>query len=472
MTPNLFSLDPEGDHGFDTLELISRGAEGTLLVDRECRIVWMCERYRRLLELPDSLEIRGLEVESLIPHSLMRQVVTSGQPQLLDLMRFRERWFVVTRLPLMDQQGEVIGALGMVFFDELAHLRPLVDKYSRLSPPPQPGPSAEKSRQARYSFADLIGTSPAMLALRQQALRVAPLDSTVLLLGETGTGKEVVAQALHHASPRAQQPFVSVNTAALPETLVEAELFGAMPGAYTGADPKGRKGKFELAQGGTLFLDEIGEMSATVQSKLLRALQEREIEPVGGNRVIPIDVRVIAATSRDLEQRVAEGAFRADLYYRLNVLPLQLPPLRDRYEDLPQLIEGLSCQLAEHLGVPNLILSPELLMRLTRYHWPGNIRELRNVVERCLLFADNGALDPALLDSFLPGSPTVDTLPNATTQPSSVDIAPTLAEQLAQTEKNALLQALSACGNNRQQAAIQLGISRATLYQKLNRHGI
>ncbi|MEH6652108.1 MAG: sigma 54-interacting transcriptional regulator [Motiliproteus sp.] len=467
------TLDPDNSQSFALLRVLDSSCEGSIVVDRDCRIVWVSDKYRRLLDLPDQLDIRGLEIESLIPNSLMRQVVNTGRAQLLDLMRFKQSWLVVTRLPLRDPSGKVCGALGLVFFDELARLRPLVDKYTRLQLPVQKPGTKTASRQTRYSFADLIGSSNAMLALRQQALRVAPLDSTVLLLGETGTGKELLAQAIHHTSPRTEAPFISINTAALPETLIEAELFGAAAGAYTGADPKGRIGKFELAQGGTLFLDEIGEMSAAAQSKLLRVLQEREIEPVGSNRVIPIDVRVIAATSRDLEQQVAQGQFRADLYYRLNVLPLQLPPLRERLDDLPQLINAITAQLSQQLSGESLVVTDWLLQAFAQYHWPGNIRELRNVLERAILFSDQGHVSETLLANFLPGISDPQADPVTVSAGASPPLLPQpLAEQVAATERRAIRAAIEHCQGNKLQAAKLLEISRAALYEKLKRLGL
>ena len=392
----------------------------------------------------------------------MRQVVESGHPQLLDLMRFGDRWFVVTRMPLKDPQGQTLGAIGFVFYDELDYLRPLMDKFTRLSPR---RPKKQTKRDTRYTFAEMIGQSPSMLLLRQQALRAAQLDSTILLLGETGTGKELLAQAIHNASPRSSEPFVAVNTAALPETLIEAELFGAAPGAYTGADAKGRKGKFELASGGTLFLDEIGEMSASAQAKLLRVLQERQLEPLGSNKMIDIDVRVIAATSRNLEQLVSEGHFRPDLYYRLNVLPLTLPPLRERMEDLPGLCQKISEQISQEFGSQPLTLTPTLLERLRHYHWPGNIRELRNVLERLNLFADQGEFGIDALEGLIPVSRDFQVSEVVTTKSQPV----TLSEAVQQAEAEAIQHALEASNNNRTQAARILGISRANLYEKLNK---
>src|SRR6185369_11699897 len=218
-------------------------------------------------------------------------------------------------------------------------------------------------------------------------------SSPVLLLGETGTGKELIAHAIHAASSRATGPLVSINIAAIPDTLLEAEFFGVAPGAYTGADRKGRDGKFKLADGGTLFLDEIGDMPLALQAKLLRVLQEQEVEPLGSNQVQRIDVRIIAATSRDLPAMVAAGSFRADLYYRLNVLPIRLPALRERAADLEALVEALAEDIARRSGLPHKSLTPDALDLLARHSWPGNIRELRNVLEQATLMTDDAVLD-------------------------------------------------------------------------------
>ncbi|WP_207061061.1 sigma-54-dependent Fis family transcriptional regulator [Motiliproteus sp. SC1-56] len=474
--PLLDTLGGHGDSGLLSLfDLLESACEGSVLVDAKCRVLWVSEKYRPLLGLAEDLEVEGREIEEIIPNSLMRQVVERGEPQLLDLMRFGERWFVVTRLPLKDRAGKIQGAIGFVFYQQLDRLRPLVDRFTRLQEKPT---RRGTDRTTRYSFADMVGSSPALLRLRQQALRAAHSEGTVLLLGETGTGKEILAQAMHTASPRANGPFVGVNTAALPDTLVEAELFGAAPGAYTGADRRGRQGKFELARGGTLFLDEIGDISADVQSKLLRVLEERQVEPLGSNRLVPVDVRVIAATSRDLEARVAEGQFRADLFYRLNVLPLTLPPLRERLEDLPELCESINLHVAEELGGAPLVLDSALLDALRRYHWPGNVRELRNVLERAHLFAENGRVPLSALSSFIPvpiagaGSlPYTDGGSLARAQEADSASVRPLAQALADAERDALATALRQHRGNKSRAAQALGISRATLYEKLQRHG-
>jgi DNA-binding NtrC family response regulator len=246
--------------------------------------------------------------------------------------------------------------------------------------------------EIRDHHSSMVGDSPVLKNLRARIAQVAPTDSTVLIQGETGTGKELVARAIHDASTRRERPLVKVNCAALPRELVESELFGHEKGAFTGAVQQ-RRGRFELADGGTLFLDEIGEMPLDAQAKLLRVLQEREFERVGGTRVLRTDVRVIAATNRDLRAHISGGAFRADLFYRLNVFPLAIPPLRERREDIPQLIRHFAAKSARKLGRAVPDLAPALLDRGMSYDWPGNIRELENFVERALIVSVDGVLD-------------------------------------------------------------------------------
>jgi transcriptional regulator with PAS, ATPase and Fis domain len=285
----------------------------------------------------------------------------------------------------------------------------------------------------------------------------------VLLLGETGTGKEVLAQAIHTVSARAEKPFVGVNVAAIPDNLLEAEFFGVAPGAYTGADRRTRDGKFQLANGGTLFLDEVGDMPLPLQAKLLRALQEGEIEPLGSNKVVPVNVRVIAATSRNLEVMIAEGEFRSDLYYRLNVLEIPIPPLRDRLADLGVLCEALLEEICEGLELRGEITDAGV-SALGSYDWPGNIRELRNVLERALTMGEEGGLlDADAIFKVLPR--------NGNRPASSLTSQPVrpLSQTLAEAEAHAIEEALVASRGNRTRAAKLLGISRSVLYEKLAR---
>jgi transcriptional regulator with PAS, ATPase and Fis domain len=291
---------------------------------------------------------------------------------------------------------------------------------------------------------------------------------TVLLTGETGTGKELLAQAIHNASSRAEKPFVSVNVAAIPETLIESEFFGTAPGAYTGADRRGREGKFRIADGGTLFLDEIGEMPLQLQAKLLRVLQEREIEPLGSDKISKVDVRVIAATNVDLRKRVSDGAFRADLYYRLNVLSIDLPPLRKCLDDLPDICARLIEDISASGDFLNARITPSGLSALARYDWPGNVRELRNILERALILSDSGRLTGDDFVHILPVSAEAGPGP----APQMTGSVVPYAEAEAEFEKQTLEHALAASNGQISEAARMLRISRATFYKKLAKFGL
>jgi transcriptional regulator with PAS, ATPase and Fis domain len=485
---------------FDTF---ARTAMGTMVVDREHRIVWISEAYKSFLPalgFASESDFVGKRVEEVVPNTLMAQVIDSGQPILIDLLTNHAGTFLVSRLPLRNEAGEVIGAFGMVLLDHPeTTMQPLMQKFLQLQDELDSARrQLAEQRRPKYTIASFIGSSAAALEVKRQARRVAQTDSTVLLLGETGTGKELLAHAIHAASRRASRPFVGVNIAAVPETLLEAEFFGVAPGAYTGADRKGRDGKFKVADRGTLFLDEIGDMPLALQSKLLRVLQEQEIEPLGSNRVERIDVRIVAATSRDLAAMVAAGSFRADLYYRLNVLPIQVPPLRERIEDLDALIDALADDISRRSGLAHKNLSPEALDLLSLQAWPGNIRELRNVLEQATLMTDDSQLGPAHFANALrlqpEAAPTraaggAGSRPRATRPPMpsravdrpAADGSPggeragaplmrPLQQQVDELECAAIEQALRSTGGNRLAAARLLKMSRAALYDKLARH--
>ncbi|MFZ1909177.1 MAG: sigma 54-interacting transcriptional regulator, partial [Burkholderiales bacterium] len=364
-------------------DLFSSMSEGMMLVDRSGRVVWINDSYKRFLPalgFERAEDFVGKPVEQVVPNTLMRHVLESGKPILLDLLTNKAGTFVVSRIPLRDDSGEVIGVLGMVLFDHPeTTLQPLIGKFARLQKDlDEARRELAAQRRAKYTFASFVGSSPAAIEVKRQARRAAQTEGNVLLVGETGTGKELLAHAIHAASARAAKPFVGVNLAAVPETLLEAEFFGVVPGAYTGADRKGRDGRFVLADGGTLFLDEVGDAPPALQAKLLRALQEQEIEPLGSNKVIKVDVRVIAATSRNLKALVTDDRFREDLYYRLSVLPIRVPPLRERLSDLEALAENLLENIAARTGMPQRELTPAALAALAGHEWRGNIRELRN----------------------------------------------------------------------------------------------
>ncbi len=470
--------------------------EGAVVVDTASRIVWINDRYVRRFGLRDAAEAIGRDVEEVIPSSRMREVVVGNRPIVLDIMPIGNEHGVVTRIPLTDDDDTVVGAVGFVLYDKVEGLRPILTKAEKLQTRLTAAElELAENRRARYSLASFIGESAAAREIKRQARRSALLDSTVLLSGETGTGKELLAQAIHNLSPRANRPFVSVNAAAIPEALLEAELFGAAPGAYTGADRRGRDGKFKVADGGTLFLDEVGDMPLPLQAKLLRVLQEREIEPLGANRLVRIDVRVIAATAVDLQARVASGLFRADLYYRLDVLSLRVPPLRERLADLPMMAERILDQIGNRLCLP-LELDPGAMDVLLGHGWPGNVRELRNVLERAVMMNEAPRLLAGHVAAVLghedgagaagsgrsarpadgAGVSASEAAPagvdGAGAEGAPVAAQPrTLAVAVAEAERRAIAAALVSSDGNKARAARALGISRAALYEKLRQAG-
>jgi DNA-binding NtrC family response regulator len=311
----------------------------------------------------------------------------------------------------------------------------------------------------RYALSGLIAQSPAMHGVLELVERVAPTDATLLIQGESGTGKEVIAKAVHHASARAARPFVAVNCGAVPEPLLESELFGYMRGAFTGAAVN-KLGLFEEADGGTLFLDEVAEMPAALQVKLLRALQSGEVRRLGATQASTIDVRVVSATNGDLAARISQGTFREDLFYRLNVIQIVLPPLRDRREDIPALAEHFLARSATKLG-RGLRLAPATLERLLRYPWPGNVRELENAIERATILARGDVVEP-------------DDLPPHVSAGLQLGPSPALPSPmtLADAERVHILQTLERFGRNHSGAAEALGIGRTTLWRKLKEYGI
>lgn len=443
--------------------IFEEASAGAIAVDRESRITWINTSYSQLLGLKDQASLIGRPVRQVIPETRMPEVVETGKPLLLDIMEYQQQQLVVTRLPYYGKAGEIEGAVAFVLYDDLQPLTPLVSKYRRLHQDLAAARKAlaKKARSTRYSLGDFVGASPGALEVKRRARLAAGREMAVLLLGETGTGKEVLAQAIHSVSSRAEKSFVGVNVAAIPDNLLEAEFFGVAPGAYTGADRKLREGKFQLANGGTLFLDEVGDMPLPLQAKLLRALQEGEVEPLGSNKIISVDVRVIAATSRNLEAMIADGTFRSDLYYRLNVLEIPIPPLRDRLADLGLLCETLLWDISEGLDMRAEITDAGVAA-LASYDWPGNIRELRNVLERALTMSEEGGvLDADAMFKILPRS--------GACHASRIAPRPVrpLADILAEAEAQAVEDALVASRGNRTKAAKLLGISRSVLYEKL-----
>ncbi|MDR8397359.1 sigma 54-interacting transcriptional regulator [Paraburkholderia sp. USG1] len=469
------------DSLFRTFENFS---EGTFIVDADARVVWINKRYAARFGFSDPEQAIGRDCEAVIPNSLMREVVKTGKPILLDILETDREPLVVTRLPLKDDAGATVGAVGFALFDELKALTPLFSHYSRVQEELiATRQSLAQARRAKYTFGSFVGTSAASLEVKRQARRAAQLESPVLLLGETGTGKELLAHAIHGGSARANQPLVTVNVAAIPDTLLEVEFFGAAPGAYTGADRKGRVGKFELANGGTLFLDEIGDMPLPLQGKLLRVLQDKEFEPLGSNRIVRADVRIIAATSADLPALVAAGRFRADLFYRLNVLAIHAPPLRERTSDIEALayamLEDLSTQAS---GASHFELQDDALRLLCSYGWPGNVRELRNTLERAVMLSDSERIDGRALAPFIgsahggghrrQAAPDVLSPARAPDAEAGAPEPASWSDAMAAFEKRFLTDALRANGGRVIETASQIGMGRATLYKKIAAYGI
>jgi len=336
---------------------------------------------------------------------------------------------------------------------------------------------ARAQRQRRgsgqYDVENLAGQSQAMQEVFRLIHKVAPTDSTVLILGESGTGKELVARAIHHHSPRRDFPLVPVNCGAIPSELLESELFGHEKGAFTGA-VRTRVGRFELAQGGTIFLDEIGDMPPMLQVKILRVLQEHAFERVGGTRTIDVDIRILAATNQDLAALVAQGAFREDLFYRLNVVPIRVPPLRERRSDIPLLCEHFLERLAGQKGLERKQLSPEVMERLLRYSWPGNVRELENLLERMVVLAEGEEIGPEYLPAKLlePAAEALASGPAGVAAPELPPQGLDLKATLEQMEQALIGQALRRSGGVKSRAAALLGLGRTTLLEKMKKMGL
>jgi two-component system NtrC family response regulator len=315
----------------------------------------------------------------------------------------------------------------------------------------------------RYGFEGIVGHSKSFLRVLDQAARVSQRDATVLILGETGTGKELVARAIHHSSQRRNKPFVPINCGAIPRDLVEAELFGYAKGAFTGAFTN-KQGRIESADGGTLFLDEVGELPHDVQVKLLRVLQERELPKIGSTSSVQIDVRVIAATHRNLSAMVEDGSFRDDLYYRLAVVPLRIPPLRDRREDIPELIDSLFQRAKERHQLPNVTMSPGVIRKLINYRWPGNVRQLENALERMVVLS----MDDQITEEDLPEELTQSSVAAGVLWPE----LPASGISLEAVERDLISRALEKFGGNQTHAARYLDISRRTLIYRMEKHGL
>jgi transcriptional regulator with PAS, ATPase and Fis domain len=432
---------------------------GIIVTDPQGYVTHFNAPYGRFLNLDPAQQI-GRHTTEVVENSRMHLVAQSGQPEINHAHHIRGQEMVVQRIPIF-REGRVIAVFGQVMFKNVSDVGALASQLKDLKRKVRLYQEEISSlRAARYTLESIIGPSPALEALKAEARQAAKNRLPVLITGESGTGKELFAQAIHHASPRRAQPLVRINCSTIPAELFESELFGYDKGAFTGARNEGKPGKIELAHGGTLFLDEIGELPLALQPKLLRVLEEKEFERVGGTKVRSSDFRLIAATNQDLDQMMAQGRFRKDLFYRLNVIGLHLPPLRARVEDIPPLVEHLLAQIAPPPSHPRF--TAEAMHVLTTYHWPGNVRELANALERVVASLEGDTIQRSDLPFHLQNPPR----PDRQNQPWD------LRHALARAEREALRHALALCQGNKSQAAQMLGIHRTLLYKKMARHGL
>ena len=440
--------------------------EGIVVVDKNGLITLMNKAYGEFLNA-DPKAVIGKHVAEVIPNSRMHLVAQGGKAEVTDIQKIQNNTSVVTRIPII-KDGEIIGAVGNMVFKDIKELKSLALKIRKLeSELEYYKEELCKVNGGKYTFENIVGNSDQIEWLRGIAAKAAKGRSTVLILGESGTGKELFAHAVHNASQRRESPFIKVNCAALPEHLLEAELFGYEEGAFTGARKGGKPGKFELANGGTIFLDEIGEMTPAMQVKLLRVLQEREVEHLGGTKTIKLDIRVIAATNRDLEEMIEQNRFRQDLYYRLNIFSINIPPLRERTEDIPLLCKVLLEKINNQVEHWVEGIAPDALALLMQYSWPGNVRELENVLERTVnLLDEETIINPEHLPPVLKK-----VIKFQETGKRAADV-PDLSEIKDDAEKQAILKALSAASGNKSEAARLLGIHRSGFYQKLQKYNL
>lgn len=433
-----------------------------LIVDSNARVVYLGDRYARDLGVQKD-QVLGKHVKDVIPFTKMDITLKTKKTDVMDLFNIKDKTVVITRKPIFNKEGQLMGALAFTVFDDILIAKKLLEKIDHLNKELSFfKKEVRELRGAKYSINNIVGTSEKILKLRDQITSVARSKSTVLIEGETGTGKELVAHSIHDLSERKYYNFIRVNSTSIPENLIESELFGYEEGAFTGAKKGGKLGKFELANKGTLFIDEIGSLPLSFQPKLLRVLQEGEIDKVGGSHCTSLDVRIIVATNTELSELVKQNLFREDLYYRLNVLQIKLPPLREIIDDLPVIAERIMQSLNQQLGLNINTISMEAYKLLRNYHWPGNIRELHNVIERAMNQSMGSVLDYSALEWFK--ELTEKGIVLASHSESSEK---SLSAIKNKTEAEAIIWAIKECSGNKSRAAKMLKISRPVLYKKI-----
>lgn len=432
---------------------------GSMVTDADGYITHFNGPYGEFLGMNPEEQI-GKHCTEVIENTRMHIVAKTGKPEINWRHRINGRDMVVQRIPI-KKNGEVIGVFGQVTFEDVRDVKKLAEKLSLLENKVE---FYEKEllalRSTRFTMDSIIGVSAVITSLKTEAVKAAATHYPVMITGETGTGKELFAQAIHSASKRKLYPFIRINCAAIPKELLESELFGYERGAFTGANSSGKPGKFELAHNGTLFLDEIGDLPMEIQPKLLRVLEEKEFERVGGTKLVKVNFRLIAASNQNLEEMVREGRFRKDLYYRLNVIPLLIPPVRERREDIIPIARHLLAQIAQDVTISELRMDSQVENTLMNYDWPGNVREIQNVLERVMSILDSDTIHMHDLPFYLTRSQEHE--PKTTA----------LKEVQGNAERKAIYDALQSTNFNKANASKVLGIHRTLLYKKMKKYGI
>ncbi|KAF0158076.1 MAG: Fis family PAS modulated sigma54 specific transcriptional regulator [Syntrophaceae bacterium] len=434
---------------------------GGLVTDSKGYVTHFNKPYGLFLNLDPQAQI-GKHCTEVIENSRMHIVAKSGKPDFSDSQRIKGQNMVVHRIPI-KKDGKVIAVFGQVLFKDVRDVGKLAKELSMLESKVKLYEAELLAlRSTRYTLDSIVGVSDSIASLKAQALKAAASHFPVLISGESGTGKELFAQAIHQAGPRKIYPFVRINCATIPKDLFESELFGYERGAFTGAKSEGKPGKFELAHQGTIFLDEIGELPVPMQPKLLRVLEEKEFERVGGTQVIRSNFRLIAATNQNLDAMVRDGRFRKDLFYRLNVFPITIPPLRERREDIIPVFMHLLHKLSEEAALFDIRLDSSAHKVLMEHGWPGNVRELSNTLEWTLSSLEGNCIRDRDLPFYL--KPRLDMLPPEKNSP--------MREIHAHAEARAIRQAIEEAGHNKARAARILGIHRTHLYKKIKKYGL
>lgn len=451
---------------YEELEFYMNNVAGVVAIDMEGYITYANPQCHEYFGMADQ-NLIGRHILEIFPKSTMIEGLKNDKPEMVLYSTYLGIGISI-QVPLF-KNGKKVGLLEYDATQGSQRLYELSRGYSDFLDKEllHNDEDLPVSGDAKYSLNQLIGRSMPMISLKEEIMKAAQSNSTVIITGETGTGKELVASAIHNLSSRRRERLIKINSSAFPENLVESELFGYVEGAFTGAVKGGKKGKFELANKGTLFIDEINQMPMSVQPKLLRVLQEKEIDRIGSDVTIPIDVRIIAATNQDLEGLVAEGKFREDLFYRLNVYPIHIPPLRDRLDDLELLMESKIKSLNVSLGKHINTIDPEVLHQFHRYDWPGNIRELYNKVERAMNYV-SAEDDTLRLKDFRGSGSTMEHMDlNAFGQMENP-----IETVKNDAERKLIREVLQQVDGNKTKAAEYLKISRPLLYQKMKRLGI